>query len=522
MAAEISLRRAVEYLRRWIPVEGGEIPDVPARGVAFDSRRVAPGDIFVAVRGFRNDGHRYCKEAAARGAAAVVGETDAPSGVHTPWLRVPDSRRALAYLADLVFGHPSTVLHVTGITGTNGKTTTACLLQWVLNAGGKRCGLLGTMVVDAGRRRTSARLTTPEAPEIQGWLAEMHSAGLRHAVMEVSAHGVALHRVTGIAFDLGVVLNVDLDHLDFTPRFEDYVRAKRAFIEALPPDRPVLLNIDDQTVARFVETRPEAVTMSIGRLADVTVAGSSTEGWSTEIVVRVNRTLEGGGRTVRPGKFSISTELPGRHNIYNVLAAFTAALLCGVEPGAAAGAIGRFGGVSRRFECLSRGEVLVLDDTAMNPASIDAVLGTVAQLPFGKLVVVNAVRGNRGPAINGLNGAALARWVRRLGRVELITTAGGSHAGPNDRVTPAEEEAFLEALRRTGVCPRHHGELDAALAEAVERAAPGDILLLLGAQGMDDGGRLVLEMLKQRELTGPSPVLFASGPPAETMTGMPT
>lgn len=520
MSDAISLRQALKYLERRMTVEAGEIPDVPVRGVVFDSRRVAPGDVFVAVRGFSDDGHRYAADAAARGVAAVVGETDGPGGVDVPWLRVPDSRRALAYLADLVFGHPSAALHVTGITGTNGKTTTACLLQVVFNACGKSCGLLGTLVADAGRRRVPARLTTPEAPEIQGWFTEMRSAGLGHAVMEVSAHGIALHRVTGITFDLGVVLNVDLDHLDFTPCFEEYARVKRAFVDLLPPGKPVVLNADDPTVARFVAARPEAaVTISAGGPADVTVAGIRTEGWVTRMTVRVNRTLGGGGGAVEPGEFMVPTLLPGRHNVHNVLAAFTAALLCGVEPRAAAAAIGGFRGVERRLEWLSRGAVPVLDDTAMNPASIDAVFDTVRRLPFGKLVVVNAVRGNRGPVINGLNGAALARWVRRLDRVELISTAAVSHTGPNDRVTPAEEEAFLEALRRAGLRPRHHEELEPALARAADLVGPGDVLLLLGAQGMDAGGRLAMEMLAQRGLTGPGPALTAARPHPETAAG---
>ncbi|MBE0465720.1 MAG: hypothetical protein IBX71_00630 [Candidatus Desulforudis sp.] len=497
----MALGQVVASLRARMAVEAGEIPDLPVRGVAFDSRRVAPGDIFVAVRGFRDDGHRYCRHAAARGAAAIVAEMPAPAGMFRPWLRVSDSRRALAHLAAAFFGHPSTRLKVIGITGTNGKTTTACLLQSVLNAAGRKSGLLGTLVVDTGRRCAPARLTTPEAPEIQGLFQEMCAAGLRHVVMEVSAHGTVLHRITDIDFDVGAVLNVDLDHSDFTPRFEDYVRAKQAFIQMVKPGRPVLLNVDDPTVARFVCVRPDAVTVSVDGAADVTATGVRTENGVTKFLVRVRRPLEGRTMTVTPGEFRVCTALPGRHNVYNVAVAFTAALLTGVEPEAAARAVSGFKGVSRRFEFLGRGEITVLDDTAMNPASIDAVFAAVSGLPFKKVVVVNAIRGNRGPVINGHNAAALARWVRLLGRAELITTSSVSHAGPNDRVGPAEEAAFLNGLRRGGVCFRHHAELDAAVAEAVGRVTPGDLLLLLGAQGMDEGGALAVEMLGTRGIT---------------------
>ena len=164
---------------------------MPATGVAYDSRRVAPGAVFVALRGQQDDGARYAPQAVARGAAAIVAETEAPAGTTVPWVTVPDAREALALLADRFFGHPSRALRVTGITGTNGKTTTAYLLRAIFEAAGQRCGLMGTVVYSVGTEDREATRTTPEAPDLQQMLREMVDNGCAAAVMEVSSHALA-------------------------------------------------------------------------------------------------------------------------------------------------------------------------------------------------------------------------------------------------------------------------------------------------------------------------------------------
>jgi UDP-N-acetylmuramoyl-L-alanyl-D-glutamate--2,6-diaminopimelate ligase len=200
-------------------------PSAPVTAVTYDSRRVTPGTVFVALRGLKADGAQFAPQAVARGAVAVVAETETRSPSPVPWVVVPDARLALALLADRLHGHPSGELKVVGITGTNGKTTTAYLLRSIFEAAGMRCGLLGTVVYSVGQQDIDATRTTPESADVQQMLRQMVDNGCTAAVMEVSSHALALRRADGIAFAAGVFTNLTRDHLDFHGDMERYFGA---------------------------------------------------------------------------------------------------------------------------------------------------------------------------------------------------------------------------------------------------------------------------------------------------------
>src|SRR5688500_1339695 len=214
-------------------------------GVAHDSRRVEPGHVFVALRGQHADGAALAEQALARGAAAIVSEQAAPAGTTIPWAMVEDARLALALLAAAFYRHPSADMQVVGITGTNGKTTTAYLTAAVLEAAGIRCGILGTVAYRIGDELREATRTTPEAPDVQELLREMVDRGCAACAMEVSSHALTLRRVDGMKFAAGVFTNLTRDHLDFHEDMEAYFQAKRRLFELLPRDAPGLINADD-------------------------------------------------------------------------------------------------------------------------------------------------------------------------------------------------------------------------------------------------------------------------------------
>ena len=227
------------------PAVSDAIGSTGATAVVYDSRRAVPGAVFVALRGQKDDGARFAPQAVARGAVLVVAETPAPATHQGAWVVVPDARLALAVLADRFHQHPSGALRVVGITGTNGKTTTAYLLRSILEAAGERCGLLGTVVYSVGREDREATSTTPEAPDMQQMLHEMVDNGCAAAVMEVSSHALALKRVDGVQFAAGVFSNLTRDHLDFHGDMETYFAAKRRLFEMLPDGAPAVVNVDD-------------------------------------------------------------------------------------------------------------------------------------------------------------------------------------------------------------------------------------------------------------------------------------
>jgi len=244
--------------------------DTPCAGVVYDSRAVTPGTVFVALQGLRADGAAFAPQAVAAGAAAVVAAAGVNPAAGAAWLPVTDPRLALARLAAEFNGHPSRSMRVVGVTGTNGKTTTAYLVRAILEAAGIKCGLMGTVSYCIGDREIEASRTTPEAPDVQGLLREMLEEACGACVMEVSSHALALRRVDGLQFAAAVFTNLTRDHLDFHGNMEAYFAAKRRLFEMLPASAPAVVNLDDPRGAALVDVSGTPVTYAIGKAADVT------------------------------------------------------------------------------------------------------------------------------------------------------------------------------------------------------------------------------------------------------------
>jgi len=252
----------------------GQLPD-EIRGVAYDSRKVEPGQIFVAIPGLKQDGRRFVEDALARGATAVVLEgSDLLEGRSVGRVLVPSTREALARLSDAFFGHPSGALTVIGITGTNGKTTSSYLVDALLSAQGRRTGLIGTVQYRIGAESVPAGQTTPEALETQSMLRRMVAAGVTAVAMEVSSHALALSRVDGIDFDVAVFTNLTQDHLDFHVNMDAYREAKRRLFVLLAagnkPARHAVVNADDPSGLAMVADLPlHTLTYGVRGRADV-------------------------------------------------------------------------------------------------------------------------------------------------------------------------------------------------------------------------------------------------------------
>src|SRR4029453_4396300 len=245
----------LEHLRVHGLVQGGTAHDGAAAvtGIAYDSRHVGPGNVFVALKGQHADGSAFARQAIERGAIAIVSQDAAPDNVPVTWTVVHDARRALALLAAEFFGNPSTSMQVVGITGTNGKTTTAYLVAAIFAAAGIRCGVLGRVGYRIGAEIREATHTTPESPDVQRLLREMLDRGCGACAMEVSSHALSLHRVDGMTFAAGVFTNLTRNYLDFHPDMEAYFQAKRRLFEMLPRDAPSLINLDDPRASSLIE-----------------------------------------------------------------------------------------------------------------------------------------------------------------------------------------------------------------------------------------------------------------------------
>jgi UDP-N-acetylmuramoyl-L-alanyl-D-glutamate--2,6-diaminopimelate ligase len=443
----------------------GEGPaDVEVTALAYDNRRVAPGTLFFCVPGFTRDGHEFAPDAVARGAVALVVER--PLGLGVPEVRVANVREAMAHAAARFYDDPTARLPVVGITGTNGKTTSAFLVRGLLEAAGRRCGLLGTVTsVVAGEERPVER-TTPEAIDLQRTFREMLDGGDRTCAMEVSSHALELRRAAAIHFAVAVFTNLTQDHLDFHPDMEAYFQAKRRLFTAGPRVR--VINVDDPWGRRLAAEFPGSVTVGLE---------AEDAAYRAEDVVGG---FAGSRFTLRSpeGAFPVALPLPGRFNVLNALGAWAVARALGVEPGVLAGALARAPEVPGRFAPVDEGQgFAVLVDYAHTPDSLENVLRAARELATGRLLVVFGAGGDRDRGKRPLMGEIATR----LADVAVVTS---------DNPRSEDPEAIIDAVM-AGAGPTAEREVDrrAAIHRAIARAEPGDVVVIAG-KGHETGQEL--------------------------------
>lgn len=447
------------------------VPDRDISGITADSRQVRPGMLFVAIAGFTHDGHQFTSDAVSRGAAAVVIERviSAPHGVAR--IAVPNSREALGRLSSAFYRHPSRELSVIGITGTNGKGTTAYLIEAILNRAGRPCGIIGTMGAKIGETTLDLERTTPEAPELQRLLREMAERRMRYAAVEVASHALALHRVTGMRFAAAVFTNLTQDHLDFHKTFEAYLAAKRRLFEMVEPDGVAVVNADDpsgEAMARA--SRAHVVTYGITSRADVR---------ATDVRLHL------GGADVRVetphGGAALRTRLHGRFNAYNALAAIAVAQWAGVSLEALAPALVTFPGVPGRFEAVHEGQPFaVVVDYAHTPDGLANVLQTAKDFVRGRTIVVFGCGGDRDRTKRPIMG----RLAVELADVAIVTSDN-----PRTEEPGAIIEEILAGIRERESAGAREGdgaEIEVepdrrkAIYRAIELARPEDMVIIAG------------------------------------------
>ncbi|MEP7224099.1 MAG: UDP-N-acetylmuramoyl-L-alanyl-D-glutamate--2,6-diaminopimelate ligase [Actinomycetota bacterium] len=430
------------------PVEIGDL--------AYDSRRVSKGALYFCVPGERVDGHDLAWEAIERGAVALVVER--PLEVSVPQIVVPDTRAAMAVAADVFFGEPTKELEVAGVTGTNGKTTTAFLLHAMLDSAGRAPGLVGTIEWTVGQERRAAPFTTPEAIDLQRLFREMLDAGDRSVAVEASSHGSALRRLDRVRFGALVFTNLSQDHLDLHGTMGDYFQAKRRlFTGAQPP--PAAVNVGDEW-GRLLASE----------LVDVHRAPLVTFGLDDSAEIRPDALkLSPHGSRFRAAGIEIETPLRGLFNVENVLGAVAAGLLLDLDEGAIAAGIARVSGVPGRFEAVDEGQPFaVLVDYAHTPDSLETVLRAARGLGEGRVIVVFGAGGDRDRGKRSLMG----RVAVELADVVIVTS---------DNPRSEEPVAIIaDVLQGTGVDVEMDPDRRTAIGRAIGLAEAGDVVVIAG------------------------------------------
>ena len=441
--------------------------DRPISGLAIDSRRVVPGNLFFALPGLRADGATFIDEAVSRGAVAVVtSKLPAHAPAKVTFIQVADARASLAAVAQRYYKFPDRDMTVVGVTGTNGKTTVTHLLKHLLN-GDQRVGLLGTISYDLGARSVPSYRTTPESLDIFGLLAQMRDAGCRHAVMEVSSHGIDQQRVAGLNFGAAVFTNLTRDHLDYHKTLDAYFAVKtRLFTGTSPAPKIAVVNLDD----------PHGEKLAAKISADVPGARLVTFGENPRALVRAeNVTLNFKNsrfRLVWPGgTMEIDSPLIGRYNVSNLLAAIATAWSLGRDPLVVLARLRTFPGMPGRMERIDEGQPFnVLVDYAHTDDALRNALGMLRAITSGRLIVVFGCSGNRDRTRRPL----MVRAVQETADL-AFATADNPRTEALSQIFEDMKAGVTAPEKITWIADRRD-----AIGLALDACRPGDCLLVAG------------------------------------------
>ncbi len=445
----------------------GNVQRKDVAGIFYDSRQVVTGSVFVAVKGFNVDGHRFITDALNKGALAVVLEDNdaVPDEIflhtETAKILVKDSRQALAELSKGFYKNVSEKIKLIGITGTKGKTTTSFIIKSILETAGYKTGLIGTISNYIGDKEIESSLTTPESNDLNKLLLEMYNNGCNYVVMEVSSHALALKRVFGLNFSAAVFTNISSDHLDFHQNFENYLSAKKILFDNLSLSAFGVYNVDDKSSPKIIENRV-APLYSLGKMpgADFNIKDISYD-------------LEGTYFTIEreDSNYPVTTPLVGEFNAYNASFAFAVTTLLGIDPGTAVKGIKNTPQVPGRFELTSKGEKKVIIDYSHNADSLEKTLTAIRSIVAEKhpVYTVFGCGGNRDKTKRPVMG----RIASDLSTKVFITSDNPRNENPAEIIK--EIEAGIEKQNYEVIEDREE-----AIKTAIKKSEPDAVILIAG------------------------------------------
>lgn len=434
--------------------------DTDIRHIAYDSRKVEKGDIFVCITGFKTDGHKYAKQAIEKGASALLCEhqiEDIPDSI--PVVQTKNARKALAEISANYFNFPSTKMNVIGVTGTNGKTSTTYLLKSILDEIGHKVGVIGTIENRIGDKVIHAERTTPESLELQSLLDEMVKENVDDVVMEVSSHSLDLHRVDGIHYQIGIFTNLTQDHLDYHKTMENYKIAKSLLFQRCDAS---VINLDDSAGAYMAEkSKGNVITFGIDQKADLQAEDIHVSADGVRFVL-----------DYQEKRYPVVLHTPGRFSIYNALGTIGACLLMGIGMEHIVEGLSNNNGVSGRFQTVkSKRGLNAIVDYAHTPDGLENILNTAREFVKGKIITVFGCGGDRDRTKRPIMGEIAGR----LSDFCVITSDNPRTEDPAAILLDVEQGVKKAGCDYTKMVDRRE-----AICYAVEHAAEGDVIVIAG------------------------------------------
>ncbi|BBB93266.1 MAG TPA: UDP-N-acetylmuramoyl-L-alanyl-D-glutamate--2,6-diaminopimelate ligase [Methylomusa anaerophila] len=464
-------------------------PDRIIESITYDSRRVTPGALFICLTGNKVDGHNYIIDAYDKGAVAVLVEKNFPQTIEgLTVIKVASTRAAMQQIAPYFFDYPGRKLRIIGITGTNGKTTTTYLIRQILMQAGYKVGLIGTIQTIIGEQVLPVKNTTPDVIDLQSILADMVTQGMDYAVMEVSSHALALNRVAGCEFDVGVFTNITQDHLDFHENFDNYIEAKAKLFRSLgSPDsskyrKTAVINLDDAAGEIMLKsTACSVISYGVEHPAEL---------MAREIKVKANgASFEIAGSH---GRIPLNLKITGMFNVYNVLGAIGAAVAEGIDKAIIMPALESFESVPGRFELVQAGQpYTVIVDYAHTPDGLENVLKTAKQFARNKVLVVFGCGGDRDRTKRPIMGKTAVKYADII----IATSDNPRTENPED-ILKDVEVGIKEAMASFGDTKQYEIIVDRrqAIQYALKLAREQDIILIAGK------GHETYQILKDRTI----------------------
>jgi UDP-N-acetylmuramoyl-L-alanyl-D-glutamate--2,6-diaminopimelate ligase len=457
----MKLQKLLKNLHLLVPFKG---EDLEITSIENDNRKVQKGSLFICIKGYTVDGHDFAESAVKNGAAAILAER--PLSLDVPVILVKDTTRAMAVLADTLYGQPTKKLHLIGITGTNGKTTTSHLIEKIMVDAGQKTGLIGTMYTKIAEKTIETKNTTPESLTLQKNFQQMVEAGVNTAVMEVSSHALDLGRVHGCDYDVAVFTNLTQDHLDYHKTMDEYKRAKSLLFAQLgntfDHHKPkfAVLNADDPASDMYSRsTAAHVITYGIDNKADIQAKNIQMTSSGTHFNL-----------FVETEKFPIQMQLIGRFSVYNVLASIAASLVSGVEINEIIKSIESVEGVSGRFELVNAGQdFTVIVDYAHTPDSLENVLKTVQHFAKKRIFVIVGCGGDRDRTKRPL----MAQIACQLATDPILTS---DNPRSEDPLAILKEMEVGVAGEKYKIIP----DRKEAIHTAIQQATTGDVILIAG------------------------------------------
>ncbi|WML27567.1 UDP-N-acetylmuramoyl-L-alanyl-D-glutamate--2,6-diaminopimelate ligase [Neobacillus sp. OS1-33] len=446
----MKLQKLLKNLHLLIPFKG---EDLEITSIENDNRKVQNGSLFICIKGYTVDGHDFAKAAVKNGAAAILAER--PIALDVPVILVKDTTRAMAVLADSFYGQPTKKLHLIGITGTNGKTTTSHLIEKIMVDAGQRTGLIGTMYTKIAEETIETKNTTPESLTLQKTFQQMVDRGVETAVMEVSSHALDLGRVHGCDYDVAVFTNLTQDHLDYHKTMDEYKRAKSLLFAQLgntfnhQHPKFAVLNADDQASEMYSRaTAAHIVTYGIDMRADIQAKDIQMTSSGTRFNLIIETEI-----------YPVQMQLIGKFSVYNVLASIAASLVSGIEINQIIKSIESVEGVSGRFELVNAGQdFTVIVDYAHTPDSLENVLKTIQHIAKKKVFVIVGCGGDRDRTKRPLMAQIACQWAtdpiltsdnpRSEDPLAILKEMEAGVKGEKYKIIPDRKEAINTAIQQ--------------------------------------------------------------------------